>query len=160
MNTRRRVLALGVALILVSSCRPTREMEPAAEPTTSPPVTGLAGTSWVAESIAGEPVAEGFESTISFAAEAQVTGNAGCNGYFGAWSTDGDAIAFGHLGATTMMCPEEQMDQEESFMDALGTAERFELRNGKLLIFSAGGDPPIVLEPRPHTMERGGPTDD
>jgi heat shock protein HslJ len=157
MTTSRTVLAVGVVLML-ASCRPTPEMERPAEPISPPPVADLEGTSWVAESIAGEPVAEGFESTISFGADEQVTGNTGCNGYFGSWATDGEMILFGHLGATMMMCPEEQMDQEESFMEALGSAERFEVREGKLYIFSAGGDPPLVL--RPHTAERVAPTDD
>jgi heat shock protein HslJ len=158
MGTRRTVWVRGVVLAAVAGCTPTPEIEQAAEPAAPAPVAEFEGTSWIAESIAGEPVAEGIQSTISFGADEQVTGNAGCNGYFGAWATDGEMILFGHLGATMMMCPEEQMDQEESFMEALGSAERFEVREGKLYIFSAGGDPPLVL--RAHTAERVAPTDD
>jgi heat shock protein HslJ len=109
--------------------------------------TELEGTSWIAESVAGQPVAEGVASTLIFEAEDRVTGNGGCNGFFGSWGTDGDGIAFGHMGATRMMCPEPQMGQEDAFMEALTMAERFEMVDGKLLIYSEGVELPTVLVP-------------
>jgi heat shock protein HslJ len=107
----------------------------------------LLGTSWIAESIAGEAVAEGVASTLNFEAEDRVTGNGGCNDYFGSWGFDGDAIAFGHMGASRAMCPEPQMGQEDAFMEALTMAERFEISDGKLMIYSEGMDQPTVLAP-------------
>ena len=158
MTTGWKVLSLGIVLMAVASCQPTPDADRPAAQAPATPIAGLEGTAWVAESIFGESVAKGVESTISFLAKAEVHGNGGCNEYFGAWTTEGDAIAFGHLGATMMMCPEEQMEQEDSFMDALGTAERFEIKGGKLYIFSTGGDHPMVL--RPHVPEQAGPGED
>ncbi len=149
MRTPRAMLALGVVLIAVAGCKPAPQPDQEVVTEAPPPVANLEGTSWIAESIGGEPVAEGFESTLSFEVEDRVTGNAGCNGFFASWGTDGDGIAFGHIGATMMMCPDEQMAQERSFMEALNGAERFEIINGKLLIYAPAADQPTVLAPRP-----------
>jgi len=107
----------------------------------------LEGTEWIAESIDGKPVAAGVQSTISFQEEGKVGGSAGCNNYFGSWTVEGDAIAFGHLGSTKMMCPPPQIDQEDRFFAAIGEAERFEVRDGALLIYSTGRAEPIRLVP-------------
>jgi uncharacterized lipoprotein YbaY len=106
----------------------------------------LEGTRWVAESITGEPSAEGVASTIAFAADGNVSGNAGCNDYFGSYAVEGDSIAFGHVGATQKMCVNEaNMVQEGRFLQALGQAERFSVQDGKLLIYSTGHDEPTTL---------------
>jgi len=157
MRTQRAMLVLGVALIVVAGCKPAPQPEQETVIEAPPPATDLEGTSWVAESVAGKPVAEGFESTVSFEADDRITGNAGCNGYFGSWGVDGDAIAFGHIGATMMMCPDEQMEQEQGFMEALNEAERFEVKDGKLFLFSPAADQITVLNPK--VDEAGDPTD-
>ena len=158
MTKPRTMLTLSVVLMMVAACSPTPQSETTVAPEAPSEVAVLEGTGWVAESIGGEPVGEGFESTLFFEAEDRVTGSAGCNGYFASWGADGDGIVFGHIGATMMMCPDEQMAQEQSFMEALNTAERFELRDAKLLIYSSGADQPTVL--RPQTGEAGDPIDD
>jgi putative lipoprotein len=108
----------------------------------------LEGSRWVAESITGEPSAEGVASTIAFAADGKVSGNAGCNDYFGSFAVEGDSIAFGHVGATQKMCVDEaNMVQEGRFLQALGQAERFSVQDGKLLVYSTGHDEPTTLVP-------------
>jgi putative lipoprotein len=113
------------------------------------PVTAadLEGTGWQARLIAGQPVAADIRSTIVLEAENKVAGFGGCNSFFGSWALEGEAIVFGHLGATMMMCPPEMMAQENSFLEALNTAERFEIIDGELVIHSAGADQPTVLKP-------------
>lgn len=107
----------------------------------------LTGSAWLAEEVGGRGAAEGVRSTMEFTKADQVNGMAGCNRYFGPVSIDGDAIAFGDLAATLMMCPPELMDQEQRFMQALREAKRFELeRNGeKLLVYGDGTEPLIQL---------------
>lgn len=115
--------------------------------------TKLTGTEWVAESVQGDPVAAKVSSTVAFGADGSVTGSAGCNRYFGAYSVDGSSIAFGHLASTQMMCPPEQMEQEQRFLEVLARAERFEQREeGSLVLYSAEGGESMVLsqvEPSP-----------
>ncbi len=103
------------------------------------PTVELEGSAWQAVSIAGVPAVEGAVSTLAFNAEGQVSGNAGCNNYFGSWGVDGTAISFGHMGATQMMCVEPAvMEQEGRFLEALGNAEGFAVEEGMLLIYSSG----------------------
>lgn len=147
MTTPRTMMTLSLVLIGALACTPAPQSETTEVVEAPPDVAVLEGTSWVAESIAGAPVGDGFQSTISFNADGQAAGSAGCNGYFSAWGTDGDGISFGHIGATMMMCPEEQMEQEQHFMEALTAAERFELRDGKLLLHCTGSAEPTVLAP-------------
>jgi heat shock protein HslJ len=140
-----------LALLLGCSPAPTPAPEPApeAEPgiTSTAEITSLEDTEWVAESIGGTPVAEDVQSTIFFQPGEKVAGSAGCNEYFGSWRVEGDSIAFGHVGSTRMMCPPPQMDQEDRFLAALGQAERFEMRDGALLIYSTGEAEPTRLVP-------------
>jgi heat shock protein HslJ len=146
MTRLRTVLSVGVVTVVALGCQPAPAPEPPPEVAEAPPLeVDLEGTSWRAESIAGQPVAEGVASTLVFETEERVAGNGGCNDFFGSWGIDGDAIAFGHMGASMMMCSEPQMLHEKAFMEALTVAERFELRDGKLLIFSEGAAEPTVL---------------
>jgi putative lipoprotein len=142
-----------VLTTLIVACSPAPAPDPEAVPEAQPESTAMAGsaalegTEWIADSISGIPTAEGVETTISFQAEGKVGGSAGCNSFFGSWAAEGNAITFGHVGATKMMCPPPQMDQEDRFFAALGQAERFEIRDGALLIFSTGAAEPIRLRP-------------
>lgn len=149
MTTLRMMSTLVIVLMLLPGCKPAPPPQEVVEEVELPPAVELVGTNWVAESVAGQPVGAGFASTVFFETDERVTGNAGCNEYFGSWGTDGEGIAFGHIGATMMSCPDEQMAQEQSFMEALSAAERFEIQDGKLLIFSSGSDGPSVLRPQP-----------
>ena len=55
---------------------------------------------WVVSQIEGVPAAPGVTSTLTIADDGKVSGNAGCNGYFGSVILDDSAMTFGNLGAT------------------------------------------------------------
>jgi heat shock protein HslJ len=56
-------------------------------------------------------------------AQKRVNGNAGCNKFFGSFSTDGDKIAFNQLGLTRMMCLETKiMEFENALMGYLNSS--------------------------------------
>lgn len=118
------------------------------QPETHPP---LLGTSWRLESLSrnGESHAAltSIEVTLVFDRESHVTGNAGCNQYFGAVESDtSGALSFSGLGSTKMFCHEPGvMQQEQDFLNALGAAERYEVRDGLLRI--SGGNTALVLSP-------------
>ena len=104
----------------------------------------LEGKTWVLESY-GDPdnptaVIVDTRVTAEFAA-GQVNGSAGCNRYFGSYEAGQETIAFGPTGSTMMECgePEGRMDQEYSYLQALGEAEEYEVKDGKLLITYADG---------------------
>jgi copper homeostasis protein (lipoprotein) len=52
-----------------------------------------------------------------------VQGFAGCNSFFGQYSSSGEALTFSGLGSTMMACP-EGMDTEVAFLQVLGETSR------------------------------------
>jgi heat shock protein HslJ len=70
--------------------------------------------------------------------DGQVSGNAGCNQYFGNYQIKGDAITFANIAQTEMACldPEEVMEQERVYLDLLETAQHFEEVDDMLIIFT------------------------
>lgn len=52
--------------------------------------------------------------TISFDTEAKrISGNAGCNSYFGGYALTGNAISFTKMGATKKYCPDKEVSKKE-----------------------------------------------
>jgi heat shock protein HslJ len=109
-------------------------------------LTGCSGSSnkeledkeWVLESFGDRDnphlVIEGTEITITFMSdEKQVTGSAGCNGYFGEYEIK-DGLTIGMIGSTEMYCqdPEGVMNQETEYLRLLGLANSYSIENGKL----------------------------
>jgi len=62
---------------------------------------------------------EGNDLHLQFTADGKLSGNAGCNRFFGEYQLDGNGLAIGQLGVTEMACPEPAMSLEISFMEAL-----------------------------------------
>jgi len=99
----------------------------------------LYGRTWIAEEVAGQPVVGGAEPSLSVAADGKVNGNTGCNGYFGSVIIDGEAMAFGNLGATRKACPEPTMSQEDRLLRALDSTRGYRLQDGSLMLLDGAG---------------------
>lgn len=138
--TVKKFLAIAfVAGVLVSGCetvssKPKKEISPAAD---------LIGTSWLATNIVGKGMAESAKSTLDFVEAGRVAGRGGCNRFFGAVTIDGQSIEFGKIGSTMMACPPPMMEQEKRYLEALGEAKRFEVKDEMLLVYGTGLDPLI-----------------
>lgn len=78
---------------------------------------------------------------------ADVTGNAGCNGYFGSVEIGADHAAFTGLGSTEMACERARMTLETDYLTALGAVTRA-VRDGARLILAADGVR-LAFEPQP-----------
>ena len=123
-------------------------------PPASKPVAGtgaiakaLDGTRWNVTEIGGKSPARG---TIEFK-EGRIFGSGGCNRYTGgvkATASGGfaaGAFESGQVAMTMMACPESVMENEQAFMEALATADRWaivaddrlELSSGKKLLLKA-----------------------
>ena len=94
---------------------------------------------WIVSQIEGVPAAAGVTSTLLIAEDGKVSGNAGCNGFFGSAIIDNDAIAFGNIGSTRKACPEPAMGQEDRMLRALDNARGYRLYEKDLLLLDAGG---------------------
>lgn len=83
----------------------------------------------------------GTEITANFEQDNQLSGNSGCNSYFGQYETDGDNINISGVGATEMAClePEGVMDQEQEFLAALETADTYKIEGLSMEMRTADG---------------------
>jgi len=107
----------------------------------------LEGTSWRLLFYRKTQVIDGTEITATFE-DGQVTGNAGCNSYFGAYQVSGLNLTTSQIGATEMYCeePEGLWEQEVFFLETLNDAQRFEITDGRLMIYRSDGEA-LTFEP-------------
>lgn len=138
-EVRRRddMVSIGMAGVQVDLVR-IRERAPG---TTAG--SGLTGTSWRLENLAGFGVVDGVPATLSFPEDGMAQGNGSCNRFHGHVETHGDAILFGPLAATKKLCTEAIMTQEDRYLEALRGATRFEIREPFLTIWSVGAADPL-----------------
>lgn len=68
--------------------------------------------------------------------ENRVSGNAGCNSFFGSYKVDGEYISFTQMGATKMLCDEESNETENEFFKILsGKKLRYDLADQTLNLY-------------------------
>jgi heat shock protein HslJ len=132
-----------VALLSVVGCA----QEPPEEPTWPP----LEGTSWYLEELGPtgnvRPALATTEVTLSFTEGSKLAGSAGCNLYFGQYSSGEDGtFAVSGLGSTKMFCNQPGvMQQEQDLLNGLQSAERYEVSGGLLHITGDGME--LVFSP-------------
>lgn len=98
----------------------------------------LEGTKWILKSVKGTDVTLSKEIPfIKFdAAKASVGGNTGCNVFGGTYKTTGNSLSITDTISTMRACEEEnRMTIERQLLDALQSADRFEIKNQKLYIY-------------------------
>jgi len=112
--------------------------------------TSLESTAWRLTDIASDagdltgPLPE-VEVTAHFDAE-QITGDAGCNRYFGSWVEDADSVAIGPLGSTQRSCIPSVNEQEFRYLALLQEAMRFEINGEVLTLFDENVAAVLIYE--------------
>lgn len=101
----------------------------------------LVGTEWELLALNGRQPVEGSKITLAFT-EDEISGNAGCRGYRGAYRTSGDDISFPELGTTEPKCigPEALLLQEGEYTTILERATNYRLSEGHLEILTERGE--------------------
>lgn len=101
----------------------------------------LAGTKWRLTELNGNaPLAAAEPITLSFESATQAGGNSGCNIYGGSYRVSGSSLSFSELASTMRACADPApMEQEGSFLQALGAAASYELSNGALALKDRAG---------------------
>jgi len=112
----------------------------------------LTGSQWFVQEIAGEPVLEKRDITITFDEEGSVYGSSSCNRYSGSWESSGNQLMFSTLASTRMACPEALMRQENRFLKLLGGVRQYQVDNAGRLVLKT--DTEEVLEAVPWTDGR------
>lgn len=118
---KRAALAM---LILLAACASSG----------SAPLGALAGSEWIMlnEARSATP------PTIAFTQD-RASGYAGCNRWFASASASEQAIDFGDVGTTRMMCSPPSMAAERAFVTALNYTRGFRIENGELVLYDIGG---------------------
>ncbi|HTQ97261.1 MAG TPA: META domain-containing protein [Candidatus Acidoferrum sp.] len=135
MKFLSQLLLLVLAAVLLSACNSTHNN--AANPPASSPPASLVGTEWVLRDLAGTPALATPQATLQFLEGGHVAGNGSCNRFTGSVEISGASLKFGPLASTRMACMDNGVsDQEDRYLKVLGTATRYALDNGDLLIYS------------------------
>ena len=114
------------------------------------PPAPIEGTLWTLESFLSsigklENVLPGTVITAEFEDE-QISGNAGCNQYFGAYVSEEDTLSITVIGLTEMYCaPEEAMEQEGEYLTALESATSYLVVADRLEISNGNGETALVF---------------
>ena len=130
---------LGVLTIAACSAgAQTQAKRPAGPP---PRISDqLTGTSWQAESLAGQPVPDPAMMTIDFLPGGdQVRGQAGCNRYTGPFASRGDKVTLGILRQSRQPCTAAETAQQQQLIDMLHRAWRAEIADGVLVLYDRQG---------------------
>lgn len=74
--------------------------------------------------------------TLKFGEDGRISGNAGCNDYFGDYELEGGLISVRALGATEKYClaPEGVMDLEQAYFTLLNNSTRYSIDQGELIL--------------------------
>ena len=100
----------------------------------------LTGVTWRPVTVSGEAIPEDSDMYVQFDVDGDIKGHGGCNGFFGSLQQSESGIEVGPLGATRMACPEEVMDREMAFLDAVQKTRGFESGGGNMsLLDEASG---------------------
>ena len=127
----RVAVKLGVVLasLVAAGCATTTE------PTPPPPsIVGL----WIAQDVAGTPVPNDVQVTLSIYGDGRAVGRGGCNNYTTRYQRDGDSISFGPMVSTRMACAPDRMNLEQTYLSTLEAANHVERRADGTLVLTTG----------------------
>ncbi len=107
----------AVFLALLAGCQSSPQRE-----ASSPSAASLQGR-WQLKALQGAGVAEGSRAFIEFSEPPRLTGNGGCNRFFGVYRYQEQALMIDSaLGSTKMACAAEVMVQEQRLFQLLPQA--------------------------------------
>jgi heat shock protein HslJ len=103
-------------------------------------LTSLDGNTQVGEALGGQPVTLGFTSST------EAGGSGGCNSFGAQYEAGSDGtISFSQVVSTLMACTQEGIgDVETAYLDALNSADHYEVAGTALTI--TGGGHTLVFE--------------
>ncbi|WP_166358967.1 META domain-containing protein [Pseudomonas akapageensis] len=82
---------------------------------------------YVLEWIGERPLMDYSHLTLTLADDGRAYGNAGCNHWFASYTLQGNTLTFGKVGSTRKLCVPALMEQEQRFLKALETVQRWDV---------------------------------
>lgn len=98
----------------------------------------LAGSHWRPSFISAADLPPGIHMQVEFGPDGKITGNGGCNHFFGGYTVTGNHIKIGPIASTRKGCP-GIIGVEAAFFATLEAANRFEQDETTLVLFDAPG---------------------
>ncbi|KAF1052160.1 MAG: hypothetical protein GAK43_02076 [Stenotrophomonas maltophilia] len=93
---------------------------------------------YTVEWIGKRPLVGHSHITLTLDDQGRAYGNAGCNHWFASYRLDGEQLSFAEPGSTRRACAPAVMEQEQRFLAALASVQRWEItEQGQLRLFSA-----------------------
>jgi heat shock protein HslJ len=120
----------GIALVLLQGREMARQNMPAGG-------IGITGKSWRPAVLGGEQLPVDSGLYVSFAVDGSISGNGGCNNFFGSLEKSDNGLSVGQLGATRMACAKGIMQREQAFLQALQDSTRFESGENRLQLLNS-----------------------
>ena len=101
----------------------------------------LAGVEWTLTHFAwNDPVPNGLAITLTVE-DGRIAGSSGCNRYFaGIEESQPGSVNVSAIGSTRMACPEEVMEIESRYLEALGGVTKYSFLAGRLALSYQSGD--------------------
>ncbi len=109
---------------------------PPANQTPPAPASLLVNRWWYLKAIEDSNAVAGSEPTAYFGSDGSLSGYTGCNNYTGRFTASESQITITGLSNTNAACPEPQMTQETVFLQGLSQAQRFEVSDTKMRLFT------------------------
>ena len=98
----------------------------------------LAGSEWRPSFMSAAELPAGIKMQVEFQPDGKITGNGGCNRFFGGYTISGNRIKIGPLASTRKGCP-GLLRLETAFFATLQAAGSFEQTDTTLILFDASG---------------------
>lgn len=131
-----KIWTLITALTLVSGC--------VSHPKPDAPAPSLEGQ-WMVEDINNGGVIDNSYLTLNVSG-ATVSGSAGCNNFTGSLTQTASTLSISQLALTRKMCPPALMQQEQRYMQALGSITTLKQSATKPWVFLTADDADIRLK--------------
>ena len=100
----------------------------------------LTGVHWRAVSVGDQEIADDSGVFIQFEVDGSVSGNSGCNNFFGSLEKSGSGVGMGQLGSTRKACPGPAMSLEATFLEAITQTKDIKSGGGKMRLLDGDGD--------------------
>jgi heat shock protein HslJ len=144
---RQSSFVLALALVLAAGCAPSKtspagESSSVASPALSAP--SLTDTTWKLIELAGQPAradeSGAFPDLRLDSAQKKASGHAGCNRFFGSYSSSTDSLRMGPLASTRRACINPALnEQEKAYLSALDETRTWSIVGDTLTIGGVSG---------------------
>ena len=113
-------------------------------------------SSWAVEKVYVEgseiQVPQDHNPYLAFLKDSKISGETGCNRFFGDFDVKGKKLTFSNVGSTRMMCP--NMAFENAWLGAISNTAEFSLQKNTLTLKDSNGNIiALLLKKEPTKME-------